>query len=127
MRLDHLLSKEREEVKVVLLLSHQGDDKAFAELYEPGNQRFLGRDRSKADRSCEATSNDDAELYEPRNRRFLGRDRVAYTKKQIFLYESKLSTSIFVFCARTTCNADFLVSMRLRDTPVPIPNTMVKT
>ena len=57
-------------------MSHQGDDKAFAELYEP------------------------------RNRRFLGRDRVAYTKKQIFLYESKLSTSIFVFCARTTCNAD---------------------
>ena len=39
-----------------MLLSHQGDDKAFAELYEPRNQRFLGRDRSKADRSCEATS-----------------------------------------------------------------------
>ena len=55
-------------------MSHQGDDKAFAELYEPRNQRFLGRDRD------------------------------AYTK--IFLYESKLSTSIFVFCARTTCNAD---------------------
>ena len=48
-------------------------------------------------------------------------------KSKYFFMKASFQHQYLFFCARTTCNADFLVSMRLRDTPVPIPNTMVKT
>ena len=42
--------------------------------------------------------------------------------------ESKLSSCVLTFSAvLTKHNAKFLVAMRLGETPVPIPNTMVKT
>ena len=74
MRLDHLLSKE-EEVRVVLLLSHQGST-----------------ERCKI---CEAN----------------------------------LMASNCVFCSYGSSEArkPFPVAMRSGDTPVPIPNTTVKT
>ena len=74
MRLDHLLSKE-EEVRVVLLLSHQGSTERY--------------------KICEAN----------------------------------LMASNCVFCSYSSSGVRklFLVAMRLGDTPVPIPNTTVKT
>ncbi len=77
MRLDHLLSK-RDEVKVVLLLSCQGTDRAFV------------------------------------SKRRRGREALGEAAEQFSM--SFVAQKII-----------FPVPMRLWDTPVPIPNTMVKT
>lgn len=58
---------------------------------------------------------------------FLGRDCVAYIKIQISASESELSTQTFPFLCTYFGNTKFLVAMRFGVTPVPIPNTMVKT
>ena len=42
-------------------------------------------------------------------------------------YESKLSTLYSISLCTYLVNTKILVLMRLWDTPVPIPNTMVKT
>ena len=66
-------------------------------------------------------------MREPRKRSFLGRDRVANNTKKQYAYESKLSTR-YAFCVtRTTKYTKIPVPMRLGETPVHIPNTMVKT
>ena len=57
----------------------------------------------------------------------LGRDYVAYTNKALCLYGSKLPTAFFSNLCTYFSNANFLVAMRLWETPVPIPNTTVKT
>ena len=63
----------------------------------------------------------------PRGRSPLGRGRAAYISEKIQAYVSKLTTLSLLRYAHTTEFAKFLVAMRLGDTPVPIPNTMVKT
>ena len=63
----------------------------------------------------------------PLEAKLLGRDRVAYKIKSIFAYECKHSTQICFNLALTLGSRTFLVVMRLGDTPVLIPNTMVKT
>ena len=88
MRLDHLLSKEKKQVRTgyTVLLSS-------------------------------ALCNLEAKL--------LGRGRAAYTNKKMLMKAS--FQHICFICARTTDNAKIPVAMRLGETPVPIPNTMVKT
>ena len=56
-----------------------------------------------------------------------GRDCVAYTIPIKSPYGSKLPTAFFSGLCTYLSNAKFLVPMRLGDTPVPIPNTTVKT
>ena len=56
-----------------------------------------------------------------------GRDCVAYTIPIKSPYGSKLPTVFFSGLCTYLSNAKFLVPMRLGDTPVPIPNTTVKT
>ena len=62
----------------------------------------------------------------PRGRSHLGRGRAAYTSAIQNLCKQAYNI-LFSRCAHTTEFAKFLVAMRLGDTPVPIPNTMVKT
>ena len=62
----------------------------------------------------------------PRKQSFLGRDYVAYNEKDICLGKQAFHTNLF-FVALTLVTRIFLVAMRLGDTPVLIPNTMVKT
>ena len=62
----------------------------------------------------------------PRKRSFLGRDYVAYNEKDICLGKQAFHTNLF-FVALTLVTRIFLVAMRSGDTPVLIPNTMVKT
>ena len=57
----------------------------------------------------------------------LSRDCVAYTSLIKSPYGSKLPTAFFSNLCTYFSNANFLVAMRLWETPVPIPNTMVKT
>ena len=63
----------------------------------------------------------------PREGASLGRGRAAYTSEKPQANASELATLSVSRCARTTEFAKFLVVMRLGDTPVLIPNTMVKT
>ena len=72
--LDHLLSKE-EEVRVVLLLSHQGSTE----------------------------------------------------RCKICVANLMISNCVFYSCGSNEVGKSFPVAMRLGDTPVPIPNTTVKT
>ena len=53
--------------------------------------------------------------------------QVAYTAEQSTLYENKLSKALIIRLCIYQVNAHFPVTMRLGDTPVLIPNTMVKT
>ena len=57
----------------------------------------------------------------------LSRDCVAYTSLIKSPYGSKLPTAFFSNLCTYFSNANFLVAMRLWETPVPIPNTTVKT
>ena len=57
----------------------------------------------------------------------LSRDCVAYTSMIKSPYGSKLPTAFFSNLCTYFSNAKFLVAMRLWETPVPIPNTTVKT
>ena len=59
--------------------------------------------------------------------KFLGRDCVAYTAYPISPYGSELPLDFRENPCTYLSNAKFLVEMRLGDTPVPIPNTTVKT
>ena len=59
--------------------------------------------------------------------KFLGRDCVAYTNKFKKPYGSKLPTAFQICLCTYFSNANFPVAMRSGDTPVPIPNTTVKT
>ena len=59
--------------------------------------------------------------------KFLGRDCVAYTTLIKSLYGSELPTAFFSGLCTYFSITKFLVAMRLGDTPVPIPNTTVKT
>ena len=59
--------------------------------------------------------------------KLLSRDCVAYTSLIKSPYGSKLPTAFFSNLCTYLNNAKFLVSMRLWETPVPIPNTTVKT
>ena len=63
----------------------------------------------------------------PREQSSLGRGKAAYTSENPQAYVSELTTLSVYRCARTIEFAKFLVVMRLGDTPVLIPNTMVKT
>ena len=90
MRLDHLLSKEK-EVGIVLLLSVQSRRKRTSETEFP--QSRLRR------------------LY----------DLPSAVEKASFLNTSRTDRAL------TYVTRILLVAMRLRATPVPIPNTTVKT
>ena len=57
----------------------------------------------------------------------LSRDCVAYTSLIKSPYGSKLPTAFFSNLCTYFSNANFLVAMRLWETPVPSPNTTVKT
>ena len=57
----------------------------------------------------------------------LSRDCVAYTSLIKSPYGSKLPTAFFSNLCTYFSNANFPVAMRLWETPVPIPNTTVKT
>ena len=59
--------------------------------------------------------------------KLLSRDCVAYTSLIKSPYGSKFPTAFFSFLCTYLSNAKFLVPMRLGETPVPIPNTTVKT
>ena len=59
--------------------------------------------------------------------KLLSRDCVAYTSLIKSPYGSKLPTAFFSNLCTYLSNAKFLVAMRLGETPVPIPNTTVKT
>ena len=59
--------------------------------------------------------------------KLLSRDCVAYTSLIKSPYGSKLPTAFFSNLCTYFSNANFLVAMRLWETPVPIPNTTVKT
>ena len=63
----------------------------------------------------------------PREQSSLGRGRAAYTSENQNAYVSKLPGELIFGCALTTEFAKLPVAMRLGVTPVPIPNTMVKT
>ena len=63
----------------------------------------------------------------PREQSSLGRGRAAYRFEKKFAKASGLASQIPFKSALTTEFAKFLVAMRLGVTPVPIPNTMVKT
>ena len=57
----------------------------------------------------------------------LGRDKVDYTSDAKEIHESKLSEFLSHQMCTYQSNTKILVSMRLGDTPVLIPNTKVKT
>ena len=59
--------------------------------------------------------------------KFLGRDCVAYTMKRKIPYGSPLPTGFPLPLCTYLSNAKFPVAMRFGETPVPIPNTTVKT
>ena len=63
----------------------------------------------------------------PRKQSFLGRGRAAYTEQMNNVRECKHSVHIHLSVHATTEFAKFPVAMRYGVTPVPIPNTMVKT
>ena len=58
---------------------------------------------------------------------FPGRGCVAYTTLIKSLYGSELPTAFFYGLCTYFSITKFLVAMRLGETPVPIPNTTVKT
>ena len=61
----------------------------------------------------------------PRKQSFLGRGRAAYDRKRQTLYRQAWQCFLIPF-AIATGYTKFLVPMRPGETPVPIPNTMVK-
>ena len=63
----------------------------------------------------------------PRKQSFLSRDFVAYIYNAEQSLASELASQSCIANALTHVHANFLVAMRQGDTPVPIPNTMVKT
>ena len=97
MRLDHLLSKETEEVKVALLSSCQGAMRWI----------LAGAGERACTVNCELTKDDIGRTAEPERMRSIsdGEDGRSMATNQRILP----------------------VAMRLGDTPVLIPNTMVKT
>ena len=62
----------------------------------------------------------------PRGQSPLGRGKAAYTSEKPQAHVSKLTELSVSRCARTIEFAKFLVAIRPGETPVPIPNTMVK-
>ena len=66
-------------------------------------------------------------VSEPRKLCFLGRDFVAYIYATVVILANKFAYANNHINALTHVHAKFLVAMRLGDTPVPIPNTLVKT
>ena len=98
MRLDHLLSKEKEEVGVVLLSSCQG----------VMCQVLTGHRRGACTPGCGVA---EAEI-----------GRTAEHELMRSISEGRMFGHM---TTKTTFN--LLVAMRLGDTPVLIPNTMVKT
>ena len=60
-------------------------------------------------------------------RKSLSRDCVAYTSKSQKPYGNELPTAFKIRMCTYFSNAELLVPMRSGETPVPIPNTTVKT
>ena len=67
------------------------------------------------------------DVSDTRRQSLLRRDYVAYSQKIKSVLESEFSAQISLFDCTYFSNAQILVAMRPRVTPVPIPNTMVKT
>ena len=116
MRLDHLLSKEKEEVGVALLSSCQG-----AALRVKNESRFV----------CLQTNLGEFLRRNGANGRARGARRVPRVGRTQSSDVEQQHFSGGVCTKRIavgeTYNLIFPVAMRLGDTPVLIPNTMVKT